>query len=204
MQKLHGRTWIDNLIGLASTIGAAEIADDAIDSRHVAAGALDTEHYAASSVGVTAIKDDAIDSRHLAAGAVDVEHTENQLKYKTFGYAQDNAITTGATSIYLWIAPVACTLVNVELLACSTINGSTANHWKFQVDNKTDGTTLLSTTAFDAAETRNATDITADTRYQLNPDMNLGLAAGDVLELNLSVSGAPSPWRRPFVQGVYY
>jgi len=79
---------------VAAANDTAAIQDDAVDSQHIAAGALDPEHFAALSVETAAIndlavttgkialdaidgtliEDNAVDSEHIAAGAIDPEH----------------------------------------------------------------------------------------------------------------------------------
>ena len=50
---------------------AAQIANDLIDSQHLAAGGIDLEHMSANSVDSDQYVDGSIDSAHFAAGAVD-------------------------------------------------------------------------------------------------------------------------------------
>jgi len=68
----------------ADAVDGSNIADDAIDSEHYAAGsidnahiaddAIDSEHYADGSIDNAHIADDAIDSEHYAAGSIDTAH----------------------------------------------------------------------------------------------------------------------------------
>jgi len=68
----------------ADAVDGSNIADDAIDSEHYAAGsidnahiaddAIDSEHYADGSIDNAHIADDAIDSEHYADGSIDSAH----------------------------------------------------------------------------------------------------------------------------------
>jgi len=53
------------------TIGAAGIANDAIDSQHYAAGSIDLEHMSANSVDSDQYVDGSIDLAHMSANSVD-------------------------------------------------------------------------------------------------------------------------------------
>jgi hypothetical protein len=58
----------------ADAVTGAKIADDAVNSEHIAAGAVDTGQLAADAVTGAKIADDAVNSEHIAAGAVDTGH----------------------------------------------------------------------------------------------------------------------------------
>ena len=69
--------WIDNVMSGHATLadtGVITIANDAVDSQHLAADSIDAEHYAAGSVDATAIGDDVVNSQHIAADSIDAEH----------------------------------------------------------------------------------------------------------------------------------
>ena len=58
----------------ADAVDGTKIADDAIDSEHYTDGSIDLAHLSADSVDGTKIADDAIDSEHYTDGSIDDVH----------------------------------------------------------------------------------------------------------------------------------
>jgi hypothetical protein len=95
-----------------------------------------------------------------------------------------------ATANYvLWVAPAACSIVDVKLVTDTTTSGSGAgNRWDFNVRNVTQAENLKA-----SDKTTNGAEITLETNYALGLDQNLtGIAAGDVLRLTVTKTGAPT------------
>jgi len=65
---------VDTAAIAADAVTGAKIADDAIDSEHLVDGSIDTAHIGADQVTGAKIADDAIDSEHIADGAIDTAH----------------------------------------------------------------------------------------------------------------------------------
>ena len=86
---------------LASAIATA-IANDAIDSQHLAADSIDAEHYAAGSVDATAIGNDEVNSQHYAAASIDNEHLADD----AVGIAELSATGTASSSTFEQLAYV--------------------------------------------------------------------------------------------------
>ena len=84
-------------------------------------------------------------------------------------------------------AGIAATILEIYLSNENGVVSDVTNLWTFQVRNLTAGNNLRST-----AKSTNGNAITADTLYALGLDQNLGLAANDVLELQLTRGGAPN------------
>ena len=89
----------------------------------------------------------------------------------------------------LWVAPAACTIVDVKLLSGTSTTGSGAgDNYTFNVRNVTQAEDLRS-----AAKSTNGAEITLEVVYALALDQNLtGIAANDVLRLTVVKTGSPT------------
>lgn len=102
--------------------------------------------------------------------------------------------TIGATDAsFLFIAPCACTIERVDLVASGGVATSDTDYWSFMVSNITATADLMS--AAKTTKTTGGTAITADTVYPFTLDQNQNLEQGDILELALTetvTGGGPS------------
>lgn len=89
----------------------------------------------------------------------------------------------------LWVAPAACTIVDVKLVSGTTTAASDgSNNYTFNVRNVTQAEDLRS-----SAKSTNGAEITLEVSYPLVLDQNLnGIAAGDVLRLTVVKTGTPT------------
>jgi len=77
-----GADFFGILLGVGTTIGTpaddtitgAKIVDDAVDSEHIAAGAIDAAHMSVNSIDSDSYVDGSIDNAHIADDAIDSEH----------------------------------------------------------------------------------------------------------------------------------
>lgn len=93
---------------------------------------------------------------------------------------------------FIFVAPSACTVTNVVLVSDTATTGSNgAAIWSFQVANLTQTEDLLSAAQHTDA-TGTGTEISADTAYDITPNQNATIAADDVLELQITKTGAPT------------
>lgn len=104
---------------------------------------------------------------------------------------------------FVFVAPYDCKVSQVYIVSDTAVAGDDTNYYAFQVQNLTQEESLLS-----AAKTTQATggaEIVADTPYALTPDQNTVLADGDVLELQVTATGAPtSPSNAEVIVAVEY
>ena len=77
---------------------------------------------------------------------------------------------------------------DVTVISDTTTSGSTGGaNWGFQVRNVTQSLNLRS-----ATKTTNGAEMTANTVYNLGLDQNLTIAAGDVLQFQVTMTGVPT------------
>ncbi len=101
---------------------------------------------------------------------------------------------------YLFVAPYDCTIDQVLLVSDTAIAANDTNYYSFQVQNLTAAAALLS-----SAQTTQATGgtaITGDAPYALSPDQNATISDGDVLELQVTGTGAPTTLATAEIVGV--
>jgi hypothetical protein len=150
----------------AGTVGTSEIADDAVDGDKIA--------------------DNAVSSAMITDGVVAPADASAALKTKTAVAAVGGFNATEQK--YLFVAPYACTVSAVGLVSDTTTSSSNAGtNFAFQVQNLTQANSLCS-----SATNTSQTEITGDARYVLPVDQNLTLTADDVLELQITKTGAPT------------
>lgn len=104
---------------------------------------------------------------------------------------------------YLFVAPDACTITKVRLVPdAATTSTAGVNEWGFQLRNLTGAVNLFSaapTTATAVGGVGGGVEFAVDTPWNLTPDQNATLAAGDVLELQITKTGAPGNTGRTLV-----
>lgn len=104
---------------------------------------------------------------------------------------KDSAIILGnisaTASRTIFRAPHACTIKRISLLSETTVPQDNGSYWTFQVTNKTQTLSLLSTTK-KTDSTGGA--ITQYTNFEIPVDQNLDLAADDVLSLDATKVGS--------------
>ena len=90
---------------------------------------------------------------------------------------------------YLLIAPRALRVQSIKLVSDVTTASSAAGskEYGFKVKNLTQNNDLGATDTVTSD-----TEITADTAYTITVDQNLDIAAGDVLELQVTKTGSPT------------
>jgi hypothetical protein len=94
----------------------------------------------------------------------------------------------GDANRYVFVAPYDCHIDGVRLLSTDGVAASDTNYYAFQVRNLGAGNDLLS-----SAQTTQATGgqaIAADEPYGIGPDQNRVISRGDVLELQVTETGA--------------
>lgn len=96
---------------------------------------------------------------------------------------------SATANVPIGVVPQAGTVSKVYLVSDTTTSGSGAgNRWDFNVRNVTQAENLKA-----ADKTTNGAEITLEVAYDLGLDQNLtGLAAGDVLRLTVTKTGAPT------------
>lgn len=104
---------------------------------------------------------------------------------------------------YLFVAPDACTITKVRLVPdAATTSTAGVNEWGFQLRDLTGAVNLFSaapTTATAVGGVGGGVEFAVDTSWNLTPDQNETLAAGDVLELQVTKTGAPGNTGRTLV-----
>lgn len=94
---------------------------------------------------------------------------------------------SGSVAGFVYV-PWDCKVVSLVVVSNTTTTGSDgSNNWAFQATNVTDTLAL-----FSAAPTTNGSELTADTPRVMTPDQNTDLTAGEVVEVELTVTGAPT------------
>jgi len=89
---------------------------------------------------------------------------------------------------FIFVAPSACVVTKAYLVSdTATSSSDGTDNYEFQVENKTQAEDLAS-----SAKSTNGAEIAGDTAYDLGLDQNLTLAAGDVLELQITKNNAPT------------
>ncbi len=106
----------------------------------------------------------------------------------------------GTDQRYLFVAPYDCTIDQVWLVSDTAIAAHDANYYSFQVQNLTAAAALLSSAQ--TTQITGGTAITADAPYALSPDQNATVSDGDVLELQITGSGAPTTLATAEIVGV--
>ena len=104
---------------------------------------------------------------------------------------QTSMVAIGAVSAsqdnFIFTPNEAVTIDEVTLISSVAVTANDTNYWSFQVANLTQADDLLA-----AAQTTQATGgagITADEAFSITPDQNASIAAGDVLELQITETG---------------
>ena len=90
---------------------------------------------------------------------------------------------------YLFVAPYDCNIDQVSLLSDTAVQAHDDNYYTFQVRNKTQSEGLLSTPV--RTRTSDAGALKGDEVFDLSPDQNQVINDGDVLELEVTKTGAP-------------
>lgn len=88
---------------------------------------------------------------------------------------------------FILIVPANTTIIGASIVSELGVASSGVNYWTFQIRNLTAGVNLAAT-----AKTTNGAAITADAAYALTTDQNLSPATNDVLELQMTKTGAPN------------
>ena len=89
---------------------------------------------------------------------------------------------------FLWSPNVKCTITDVRLISdITTASSSGSAKYDFQIANLTASTDLLS-----AVVSTDDTEITADTVYSLKPNQNGAVNENDVIEFQVTKTGAPT------------
>lgn len=98
---------------------------------------------------------------------------------------KDSSVVLGTISATasrtIFRAPSACTIKRVSIMSETAVSQDNGSYWTFQITNQTQTLGLLSTTK---KTDSTGGGLTAYTNYELSPDQNLDLAAGDVLTLD--------------------
>lgn len=118
-------------------------------------------------------------------GSVSPSEASTALKTKTTITATP---FSAADQKYIFVAPVACTIVSVGIVSDTATTGSNeGTNWSFQVANLTIGSNLVSSVTNTAGN-----EITGDAYYDLAVDQWLSMSANAVLELQVSSNGTPT------------
>lgn len=106
-------------------------------------------------------------------------------------HVQSHALHLGTISAtdekFCWIAPANATIIGASIVSELGVTSSGVNFWTFQIRNLTAAVNLAAT-----AKTTNGAAITADAAYALTVDQNQSPATNDVLELQMTKTGAPN------------
>lgn len=180
---------IDRVHLAADIVDGTKIADDAVNSEHIAAGAVDLEHMSANSVDSDQYVDgsidsahignDQIDSQHYAAGSIDVEHLASGTVPIPVAWFVSGNLTT-QTGAAFFRAPVAYTIKHVRLYAGTAPTGA-----NLIVDVNKNGTTVFTTQGNRPTMTDGQQDEDATTA----PDVT-AVAAGDRLSVDIDQIGS--------------
>lgn len=92
--------------------------------------------------------------------------------------------------LYLFVAPYDCRIDQVSLLSNTAVQTSDTNYYAFQVRNLTQSEALLATPV--RTRTSDAGAIKSDEVFDLSPDQNQVINDGDVLELQVIITGSPA------------
>lgn len=96
-------------------------------------------------------------------------------------------IANGGENYHIYAAPDAHVVSSIKIISDTTTSGSDgSNNYAFVIRNVTQGNDLYSVSG---GKTTNGAEITADTVWDVTVDQNLTLAAGDVLELQITENG---------------
>lgn len=111
------------------------------------------------------------------------------------GATQDWGTVSGAATSFVLMADEARKVLRIALVSTGSSTSSSGNEVTFDLYNVTQGHSLFSgTVGTDTAlaGVGGGADFAANTPVVLTPDQNQDVAAGDVLELRLAVTGAPT------------
>jgi hypothetical protein len=93
----------------------------------------------------------------------------------------------GSDQRYVFVAPYDCSIDQVQIVSDTAVAASDTNYYAFQVQNLTRAEALLSSAK--STESTGGTAITADALYTLDPDQNIVVNDGDVIELQITETG---------------
>ena len=96
---------------------------------------------------------------------------------------------TGTDQRYLFVAPYDCRIDQVSLLSDTAVQQHDTSYYAFQVRNKTQSEALRSIPL--RTRPSDAGPMKGDVIFDLSPDQNQVINDGDVLELEVTKTGAP-------------
>lgn len=127
----------------------------------------------------------AADSAWTIEGAIGKDHG------KTLIHVGEFSSVSGTFTTFVTPTLEDGQIKRIILVSTTSSSSSSGNEWQFGLQNKTDAVALFSGTVgtFTSLGGVGGGEITADTIYELTPDQNQSLDAGDVLELTMTAVG---------------
>jgi hypothetical protein len=117
-------------------------------------------------------------------------------------------LATGSSAtfaLHLPPPPRAAEVVKLIVVGDASTSSTSGNEWTFALQNQTQAEALFSGTVgtFTSLPGVGGGDLTGDSAYELTPDQNAVIAAGDVLELTVAKVGSASNLPRLAIFAVY-
>lgn len=160
---------------------------------------LTATELAEDSVGSSELADNAVDADAISAGVITGAKLTTPANTRI---AQMYLADLSATETqYIFVAPAACTITEINIVVETTITANDTNYWTVQIRNLTGSNNLLAT----AQNTKAAGGgtMTADAVWGITPDQNATIASGAVIELQATKFSSGSNWVRAIVTVEY-